>query len=246
MKYVTLGRSGLKVSAICLGGNSWAPRGGAPGRPLARPRAAPSSSARSIVGINFFDTRADAYNLGASETIVGKCLLGYAPRDQVVISTKFGLKMGNGPNDAGIGRKHLRHAVDAQLKRLGTDYIDVYQIHRLDAVTPLEEVMDALTALVQAGKVLYVGGSTMPAWRFAQMIALCRAQGLCAAGGDAEPLQSAAARGGARDDPALPRGGGRAYSLQPAGARRARRTAQDRARPRGQAGDAERPFPRQR
>jgi aryl-alcohol dehydrogenase (NADP+) len=176
MKYVTLGRSGLKVSAICLGGNSWGAEGRRAWAPFGEAESRPFFKRALDVGVNFFDT-ADAYNAGASESILGQCLLGYAPRDQVVISTKFGLKMGKGPNDAGIGRKHLRHAVDAQLKRLGTDYIDVYQIHRLDAVTPLEEVMDALTALVQAGKVLYIGGSTMPAWRFAQMIALAEHKG---------------------------------------------------------------------
>jgi 1-deoxyxylulose-5-phosphate synthase len=176
MKYVSLGRSGLKVSAICLGGNSWGAEGRRAWAPFGEAESRPFFKRALDVGINFFDT-ADAYNLGASETIIGKCLLGYAKREDVVISTKFGLKMGDGPNDAGIGRKHLRHAVDDQLKRLGTDYIDLYQIHRLDGVTPLEEVMDALTELVRAGKVLYVGGSTMPAWRFAQMIALAEHKG---------------------------------------------------------------------
>src|SRR5260370_25205232 len=165
MKYVTLGRSGLWVSAIWLGGNS----GGAEGRrawaPFGEVESRPFFKRALDVGINFFDT-ADAYNLGASETIVGKCLLGYAKREDVVISTKFGLPMGERPNDAGIGRKHLRHAVDAQLKRLGTDYIGVYQIHRLDAATPLEEAMDALTALVQAGEGVYGGGAAPAALRF--------------------------------------------------------------------------------
>jgi 1-deoxyxylulose-5-phosphate synthase len=169
MKYVTLGRSGIKVSAICLGGNSWGAEGRRAWAPFGEAESRPFFKRALDAGFNFFDT-ADAYNLGASETIVGKCLLGYAKREDVVISTKFGLPMGK-------GRKHLRHAVDAQLKRLGTDYIDVYQIHRLDAVTPLEEVMDALTALVQEGKVLYIGGSTMPAYRFAQMIALAEHKG---------------------------------------------------------------------
>src|SRR5260221_9817216 len=164
MKFVPLGRSGLKVSAICLGGNSWGAEGRRAWAPFGEAESRPFFKRALDVGVNFFDT-ADAYNAGGSESILGQCLLGYAPRDQVVISTKFGLPMGKGPNDAGIGRKHLRHAVDAQLKRLGTDYIDVYQIHRLDAVTPLEEVMDALTALVLAGKVLYICGAALPAPR---------------------------------------------------------------------------------
>jgi 1-deoxyxylulose-5-phosphate synthase len=176
MKYVTLGKSGLKVSAICLGGNSWGAEGRRSWAPFGEAESRPFFKRALDIGINFFDT-ADAYNLGASETIMGKCLLGYAKREDVVISTKFGLKMGDGPNEVGIGRKHLRHAVDDQLKRLGTDYIDLYQIHRLDGVTPLEEAMDALTELVRAGKVLYVGGSTMPAYRFAQMIALAEHKG---------------------------------------------------------------------
>ncbi|GAB4189754.1 MAG: aldo/keto reductase [Thalassobaculales bacterium] len=176
MKYVTLGRSGLKVSAVCLGGNSWGAAGRRAWAPFGEAESRPFFRRALDVGITFFDT-ADAYNLGESERILGKCLLEYAPRDQVVISTKVGLKMGDGPNDIGLGRKHLRHAVDAQLKRLGTDYIDVYQVHRLDGVTPLEETMDALSELVKAGKLLYIGGSSMPAWRFAQMIALSEAKG---------------------------------------------------------------------
>ncbi len=176
MKFVPLGRSGLKVSAICLGGNSWGAAGRRAWAPFGEAESRPFFKRALDVGINFFDT-ADAYNLGASETIIGKCLLGYAKRADVVISTKFGLKMGEGPNDVGVGRKHLRHAVDDQLKRLGTDYIDLYQIHRLDGVTPLEETMDALTDLVRVGKVLYVGGSTMPAYRFAQIIALAEHKG---------------------------------------------------------------------
>src|SRR5260221_12123358 len=155
MKYVTLGKSGLKVSAICLGGNSWGAEGRRAWAPFGEAESRPFFKRALDVGINFFDT-ADAYNLGASETIMGKCLLGYAKREDVVISTKFGLKMGEGPNDAGIGRKHLRHAVDAQLKRLGTDYIDGYQIHRLHAAPPLEEAIDALPELDQPLVVVFV------------------------------------------------------------------------------------------
>jgi 1-deoxyxylulose-5-phosphate synthase len=176
MKYVSLGRSGLKVSAICLGGNSWGAEGHRAWAPFSEAESRPFLKRALDLGVNFFDS-ADMYSAGRSEEVLGKCLLEYVSRDQVVISTKFGWTVGKGPNDVGIGRKHLRHSVDSQLKRLGTEYIDVYQIHRLDGVTPLEETMDALTELVKAGKILYVGASNMVAWRFAQMIALCDHKG---------------------------------------------------------------------
>jgi aryl-alcohol dehydrogenase (NADP+) len=176
MKYGTLGRTGLKVSRICLGGNSWGAAGRRAWAPFGKEESRPFFRRALDLGINFFDT-ADAYNAGESETIIGECLLGYARRDDVVISTKVGLKMGDGPNEIGLGRKHLMASIDAQLKRLRTDHVDVYQVHRLDGVTPLAETMQALDDMVRAGKVRYVGGSSMPAWRFAQMIALAEAHG---------------------------------------------------------------------
>ncbi|MBL8839451.1 MAG: aldo/keto reductase [Alphaproteobacteria bacterium] len=171
MKYTALGRSGLMVSRICLGGNSWGAAGRRQWAAFGIEESRPFFKRALDCGINFFDT-ADVYNAGESEEIVGQCLVGYVRREDIVISTKGGLKMGEAPNDTGVGRKHLTAAVDASLKRLRTDYIDVYQLHRLDGVTPLEETMQTLADLVRAGKIRYVGGSTMPAWRFAQMIML--------------------------------------------------------------------------
>lgn len=176
MRYVTLGRSGLKVSAVCLGGNSWGAAGRRAWNALGADGSRPFFRRALDVGITFFDT-ADAYNQGESETIMGKELIGYARRDDLVISTKVGLKMGEGPNDIGLGRKHLFRSVDQQLTRLGTDYIDVYQVHRLDGYTPLEEVMQSLTEIQRSGKVRYIGGSTMPAYQFAQMCMLADLKG---------------------------------------------------------------------
>ena len=176
MKYVTLGNSGLEVSAICIGGNSWGARGRRAWAPFDEADSAPFFRRALDKGINFFDT-ADAYNLGESERIIGETLMGYAPRDELVISTKVGLRMADGPNQSGLGRKHLMKSIDQQLKRLKTDYIDLYQVHRLDGVTPLEETLEALTDMVKAGKVRYIGGSTMPAYKFAQMVTLAACKG---------------------------------------------------------------------
>ena len=121
------------------------------------------------VGINFFDT-ADMYSLGASEEIVGRALAELTTRDKVVIATKVNFPMGDGPNDRGLSRKHLFDAVDASLRRLGTDYIDLYQIHRFDPRTPVEETLDALDQIVRSGKVRYLGASSMFAWQFATML----------------------------------------------------------------------------
>ena len=103
--------------------------------------------------------------------------MGYAPRDELVISTKVGIAMAEGPNQGGLGRKHLLKSIDQQLRHLKTDYIDVYQVHRLDGVTPLEETLDTLTEIVKAGKVRYIGGSTMPVYKFAQMVTLAACKG---------------------------------------------------------------------
>jgi len=171
MKYGPLGRSGLMVSRLCLGGNSWGAKGRRGWGAFDVEESRPFFRKALDLGINFFDT-ADAYNAGRSEEIIGETLMKLVPRDDLVISTKTGLKMGDEPNEIGLGRKHLMSAVDAQLKRLRTDYIDVYQVHRLDPHTPLEEVMYSLDQLVRSGKVRYIGGSTMPAFKFAQMLML--------------------------------------------------------------------------
>ena len=171
MKYGPLGRSGLIVSRICLGGNSWGAKGRR-GWGKFDEAEAPAYFRRALdVGITFFDT-ADAYNAGRSEEIMGATLMKMVKREDVVISTKVGIRMSPAQNDQGTGRKHLMSAIDLQLKRLQTDYIDVYQVHRLDPYTPIEETMYTLDQIVRSGKVRYIGGSTMPAYRFAQMCML--------------------------------------------------------------------------
>ena len=169
MKYGPLGRSGLIVSRICLGGNSWGAKGRR-GWGKFDEAEAPAYFKRALdVGITFFDT-ADAYNAGRSEEIMGATLMKMTKREDIVLSTKVGIRMSDSQNDVGTGRKHLMSAVDLQLKRLQTDYIDVYQVHRLDPYTPIEETMYSLDQIVRSGKVRYIGGSTMPAYKFAQMV----------------------------------------------------------------------------
>jgi aryl-alcohol dehydrogenase (NADP+) len=122
------------------------------------------------LGINFFDT-ADVYSLGVSEEVLGRALKEFGPpRDRVVIATKVHGVMGDDPNQRGLSRKHVRHAIDDSLRRLGTDYVDLYQIHRFDPATPIEETLEALTDIVKAGKALYIGASSMYAWQFAKML----------------------------------------------------------------------------
>jgi len=129
------------------------------------------------LGINFFDT-ADMYSQGASEEILGRALRDYGPsRDRVVIATKVFNPMGDDPNQRGLSRKHLRHAIEDSLRRLGTDYVDLYQIHRFDPLTPVEETMEALNDLVRAGKVLHLGASSMWAWQFAKMLQAAGSRG---------------------------------------------------------------------
>lgn len=176
MKYGTLGRSGLLVSRVCLGGNSWGAKGRRAWAGFDAGDSAPFFKRALDRGINFFDT-ADAYNLGLSETIMGETLMGFAPREEIVLSTKVGLKMADKPNRQGLGRKHILASIDAQLARLKTDYIDVYQVHRLDGVTPIEEFMETLDILVKSGRVRYIGASTMPAFRLAQMLAVAERYG---------------------------------------------------------------------
>ena len=122
------------------------------------------------LGINFFDT-ADMYSVGASEEVLGRALKDFQPaRDQVVIATKVFNPMGDDPNQRGLSRKHIRHAIDDSLRRLGTDYVDLYQIHRFDPTTPIEETLEALNDVVKAGKALYIGASSMYAWQLAKML----------------------------------------------------------------------------
>jgi aryl-alcohol dehydrogenase-like predicted oxidoreductase len=169
MNYVNLGSTGLKVSRICLGTMTYGSKSWREwvieeeeSRPFIR---------RAIeLGINFFDT-ADMYSLGASEEILGRALKEFGPsRDRLVIATKVFNAMGDDPNQRGLSRKHILHALDDSLRRLGTDYVDLYQIHRYDYETPVEETIEALHDAVKAGKVLYIGGSSMFAWQFAKML----------------------------------------------------------------------------
>lgn len=171
MKYVNLGNTGLKVSRICLGTMTYGSKKWrewvleeAEGRPFIQ---------RALeLGINFFDT-ADMYSVGVSEEIVGRALKDFADsRENVVIATKAFNPMGDGVNQRGLSRKHLHHAIDDSLRRLGVDYVDLYQIHRFDYETPIEETIEALDDIVRAGKALYVGASSMFAWQFAKMLNL--------------------------------------------------------------------------
>ena len=167
MRYVKLGSSGLKVSRICLGMMSY-------GNPEQREWILPEDAAEPIVrraveaGVTFFDT-ADMYSGGMSEEVTGR-LLGklFARRDDYVLATKVYFPMGPGPNDRGLSRKHVLSAIDASLARLGTDHVDLYQIHRWDHETPIEETMEALHDVVRAGKARYIGASSMYAWQFAK------------------------------------------------------------------------------
>jgi aryl-alcohol dehydrogenase-like predicted oxidoreductase len=170
MQYVNLGRSGLKVSRICLGTMTY-------GSPTWREWVLPEEESRPFIrraldlGINFFDT-ADMYSVGASEEILGRALQEYARRDQVIIATKVYYPMGEGPNDRGLSRKHILDAIDASLRRLRVDYVDLYQIHRWDYETPIEETLEVLHDVVKSGKARSIGGSSMYAWQFARALAL--------------------------------------------------------------------------
>ena len=168
ISYVRLGSAGLKVSNICLGTMSFGTRDWQSWT-LDEPASRLIVKAALDHGINFFDT-ADVYSQGASEEILGRALRDFCRRDQVVIATKVNGPMGPGPNDKGLSRKHLFDAVDASLKRLGTDHIDLYQIHRWDYDVPIEETLCALHDVVRSGRVRYLGASSMFAWEFAKSL----------------------------------------------------------------------------
>src|SRR4051812_9820705 len=170
MRYTKLGTTGLEVSALTLGCMSWGDpaRGG-------HPWVLDEDAARAIIkealeaGVNFFDT-ANVYSAGSSEEIVGKWLGEVARREDVVIATKVHGRMRPGPNGAGLSRKAILHEIDASLTRLGTDYVDLYQIHRWDPEVPIEETLEALHDVVKAGKARYIGASSMASWQFAQAL----------------------------------------------------------------------------
>ncbi|PJF38777.1 MAG: aldo/keto reductase, partial [Phototrophicales bacterium] len=166
MQYVNLGNTGLQVSRICLGMMTY---GTSRWRDwiLNEEESRPFIQRALELGINFFDT-ANMYSLGVSEEITGRALRDFARRDEVVVATKVFFPMGDKPNQGGLSRKHIMDAIDASLKRLGMDYVDLYQIHRWDYNTPIEETMEALHDVVKAGKARYIGASSMYAWQFAK------------------------------------------------------------------------------
>ncbi len=174
MEYVKLGNTGMDVSRICLGCMSFGiGEGGAFPWALDEERSRPMIKKALELGINFFDT-ANFYNYGTSEEIVGRALKDYADRDEIVLATKVFFPMRQGPNGGGLSRKAIMSEIDKSLKRLGTDYVDLYYIHRLDYSTPIEETMEALHDVVKYGKARYIGASSMYAWQF--MKAQCVAE----------------------------------------------------------------------
>jgi 1-deoxyxylulose-5-phosphate synthase len=177
MDYVNLGNTGLRVSRICLGCMTYGEpaRGNQPWS-LGKDAAAPYFRQALDLGINFFDT-ANVYSAGSSEEITGATLLSMVPRDEVVIATKVHGRMGPGPNGEGLSRKAILSEIDHSLARLGTDYVDLYQIHRWDYHTPIEETLEALDDVVKAGKARYIGASSMYSWQFAQALYLADLHG---------------------------------------------------------------------
>ncbi|MEO8927655.1 MAG: aldo/keto reductase [Caulobacteraceae bacterium] len=175
MDYVRLGNSGLKVSRLCLGCMTY---GSSKWRPwvMDEEAALPFFKSALEAGINFFDT-ADVYSAGESERVTGKALKEYAKRHEVVIATKVHGQMGADANNKGLSRKHILDAIDRSLTRLGVDYVDLYQIHRFDPETPIEETLEALHDVVRAGKARYIGASSMYAWQFMNMLSVSRAHG---------------------------------------------------------------------
>src|SRR4051812_33774769 len=175
MEYVNLGSTGVKVSRICLGtmtygSSNW--RGWVLNEDASRPFIRQAIEA----GINFFDT-ADMYSTGVSEETLGRAVRDFARRDNMVIATKVFHPMSDAPNDRGLSRKHIMAAIDASLRRLGTDYVDLYQIHRWDPETPIEETLLALHDVVRAGKARYLGASSMWAWQFATALQVAERHG---------------------------------------------------------------------
>ncbi len=177
MDYVRLGHSGLKVSRVCVGCMTYGvPERGAHTWTLDEEKSRPLLKHALKLGINFFDT-ANTYSDGTSEEIVGRALRDFARREEIVIATKVYFPMREGPNARGLSRKSIMIEIDASLKRLGTDYVDLYQIHRWDETTPIEETLEALHDVIKAGKARYIGASSMWAWQFSKAQYVARANG---------------------------------------------------------------------
>lgn len=176
MEYVRFGSTGLKVSRLCLGCMTY-------GTPDWRPWVLDEAASRPFIrqaldlGINFFDT-ADMYSLGESEVVLGRAIREYTRRDDVVLASKVFYPMSDKPNDRGLSRKHILASIDGTLKRLGTDYLDLYIIHRFDPHTPIAETLEALDVVVRSGRARYIGASSMFAWQFMQLLAHQQANGL--------------------------------------------------------------------
>jgi aryl-alcohol dehydrogenase-like predicted oxidoreductase len=176
MEYLRFGNTGMKVSRLCLGTMTY-------GKPTERwqwalneEQSRPFIQKALELGINFFDT-ADMYSYGTSEEVLGTALKDFAKRDDVVIATKVFNQMSPSPNDGGLSRKHIMSSIDASLRRLKTDYVDLYQIHRWDYNTPIEETMEALHDIVKAGKARYIGASSMYSWQFAKALYIAELHG---------------------------------------------------------------------
>ncbi|MGA7782266.1 MAG: aldo/keto reductase [Paraburkholderia sp.] len=177
MDYVKLGRTGLDVSRLCLGCMSYGiPERGNHPWTLGENETRPFIKQALDHGINFFDT-ANVYSDGTSEEIVGRALKDFAKRDEIVLATKVHGRMHPGPNGMGLSRKVIMAEIDASLRRLGTDYVDLYQIHRWDDTTPIEETMEALNDVVRAGKARYIGASSMYAWQFSKALQVAEKHG---------------------------------------------------------------------
>ena len=177
MDYVKLGRTGLEVSRICLGCMSYGnPDRGTHRWALSEEESRPFIQKALEMGINFFDT-ANVYSAGTSEEILGRALKDFTRREDVVIASKVHGRMRSGPNGGGLSRKAIMYEIDQSLRRLQTDYVDLYQIHRFDYETPLEETLEALHDVVKAGKARYIGASSMYAWQFMKALAISEQHG---------------------------------------------------------------------
>ena len=177
MEYVKFGRTGLEVSRLCIGCMTYGvPERGAHPWTLTEEASRPLIRQALDLGINFFDT-ANVYSDGTSEEIVGRALKDFTRRDDIVLATKVNNRMRRGPNGKGLSRKAILGEIDNSLRRLGTDFVDLYQIHRWDPTTPIEETMEALHDVVKAGKARYIGASTMSAWQFSKAIYTSRLHG---------------------------------------------------------------------
>src|ERR1700744_6294221 len=177
MRYTKFGPTGMDVSVICLGCMSFGdPARGKHGWSLPEPESREIIKQALDAGINFFDT-ANAYSGGSSEEIVGRALAEMADREEIVLATKVFMPMREGPNGGGLSRKAIMAGIDASLRRLGTDYVDLYQIHRWDYETPIEETLEALNDVVRAGKARYIGASSMFAWQFSKALHVATAHG---------------------------------------------------------------------